>query len=354
MLRLEPRIRPSALVELATPAIAVLATILAGLVLFAALGKDPVEAVRIIFLDPLFDPYSRSEILIKSCPLILIALGLSFGFRAGIWNIGAEGQYVMGALAGGTVALAFHGAGGPWLLPLMALAGAIGGCAYALIPAFLKVRFNANEILVSLMLVYVAGLFLVAMVSGPLRNPQGFAFPESRIFDEAARLPTFGDTRVHIGIAVALLAVFVAHVVLHRHVFGYAVRLSGAAPRAAAFAGIDRNRMIYACLGLSGALAGLAGLFEVAGPIGQLQTSLPVGYGFTAIIVAFLGRLSPIGILFAGLVMGLTYIGGETAQFLLRLPAAAISVFQGMLLFFLLAFDLLTRYRITRTRSGPA
>lgn len=354
MLRLEPRVRSSAFVEAATPVLAVITTILAGLVLFAALGKDPVAAVRIIFLDPLLDPYSRSEILIKAGPLILIALGLSFGFRAGIWNIGAEGQYVMGALAGGAVALAFHDGGGPWLLPLMALAGAAGGCAYAMIPAFLKVRFNANEILVSLMLVYVAGLFLVAMVSGPLRNPQGFAFPESRIFGEAARLPTLEGTRIHLGILVTLLAVIAAHVALHRHVFGFSTRLSGSAPRAARFAGMERSRMVYACLGLSGALAGLAGLFEVAGPIGQLQTSLPVGYGFTAIIVAFLGRLSPVGILLAGLVMAVTYIGGETAQFALRLPAAAISVFQGMLLFFLLAFDLLTRYRITRTRPGPA
>jgi general nucleoside transport system permease protein len=285
---------------------------------------------------------------------VLIALGLSFGFRAGVWNIGAEGQFVIGGLAGGAVGLAFWGTPGLWLLPLMALVGAAAGFGYAMIPAILKIRFNAKEILVSLMLVYVAGLFLTAMVSGPLRDPAGFAFPQSRVFHDSARLPRVEGTRVHLGVLVALGAALAAHVALHRHWFGFSARLMGSAPKAAAFAGIDRGRMIAACLGLSGALAGLAGLFEVAGPIGQIQPSLPQGYGFTAIIVAFLGRLNPIGILLAGLLMALTFIGGETAQFALRLPAAAISVFQGMLLFFLLAFDLLTRYRLAGARRGAA
>ena len=347
MLRLEPRARTSALVQAATPALAVLATMVAGGLLFAALGKDPVEAIRMIFVQPLFDPYSRTELLIKAAPLILIALGLSFGFRAGIWNIGAEGQYVMGGLAGSAVALAFWNVEGIWLLPLMALAGMAGGFMWAMIPALLKTRFNANEILVSLMLVYVATLFLSAMVSGPLRDPQGFNFPQSRIFHDSARLPILIEgTRVHVGVLVALLSVVVAHILLTRHRFGFDVRLFGQAPRAAAFAGVNGKRITITCLGLSGAMAGLAGIFEVAGPIGQLQPGLPVGYGFTAIIVAFLGRLSPVGILLAGFVMALTYIGGETVQFALGIPAAAISVFQGMLLFFLLAMDLLTRYRI--------
>jgi simple sugar transport system permease protein len=338
-----------------TPVMAVAATMVAGGILFAILGKNPLEAIRIIFVDPLFDPFSRNELAIKAAPLILIAVGLSFGFRAGVWNIGAEGQFVIGGLTGSAVALAFWGTPGIWLLPLMAVAGALGGMAWAMIPAILKIRFNANEILVSLMLVYVAGLLLSAMVSGPLRDPQGFNFPQSRNFHDSARLPILIEgTRVHLGVLVALLAVVLAHVALNRHVFGFRVRLMGEAPRAADFAGVRRKTMVAVCLGLSGALAGLAGIFEVAGPIGQLQPSLPVGYGFTAIIVAFLGRLNPVGILLAGFVMALTYIGGETAQFMLRIPAAAISVFQGMLLFFLLAMDILTRYRLVRVRRGAA
>ncbi|WP_111431002.1 ABC transporter permease [Rhodobacteraceae bacterium DSL-40] len=353
MLRLEPRTSASPLVEAITPVGAVIATMVAGGCLFALLGKNPFEAIHMIFVAPLLDPYSRSEMLIKATPLVLIALGLSFGFRAGVWNIGAEGQYVMGGLAGSAVALAFWNVEGAWLLPLMVLAGMAGGCLWAMIPAVLKVRFNANEILVSLMLVYVAGLFLSAMVSGPLKDPQGFNFPQSRLFHDSARLPVLLEgSRVHVGVLVALAAVVLAQVLLHRHMFGFNVRLLGQAPRAAAFSGVNANRLTVICLALSGSLAGLAGIFEVAGPIGQLQPSLPVGYGFTAIIVAFLGRLSPIGILLAGLVMALTYIGGETAQFALGIPKAAISVFQGMLLFFLLAADLLTRYRIARIRRG--
>ncbi|MEM8572543.1 MAG: ABC transporter permease [Pseudomonadota bacterium] len=351
MLRLEPRPNSSALVEMLTPVVAVALTMLAGGILFAVLGKDPIVAIDTIFIAPLFDPFSRSELLIKATPLILIALGLSFGFRAGIWNIGAEGQYVMGGIAGSAVALAFWNVEGIWLLPLMALAGILGGALWAMIPAILKTRFNANEILVSLMLVYVATLFLSAMVSGPLRDPQGFNFPQSRLFHDSARLPLLlENSRVHVGVLVALLAVAVAQVLLTRHLFGFNVKLLGEAPRAAAFSGVSVKRMTVVCLALSGGLAGLAGLFEVAGPVGQLQLSLPVGYGFTAIIVAFLGRLSPIGILLAGLVMALTYIGGETAQFALGIPKAAISVFQGLFLFFLLAADLMTRYRIARIR----
>ncbi len=353
MWRLEPRIRASLAIQAAVPVLAVVVTVLAGGVLFAALGKDPVAAMRTIFVDPLLDPYARSELLIKASPLVLIALGLSFGFRAGVWNIGAEGQFVMGGLAGSAVALAFWGIEAWWLLPLMTLGGGLAGAAWALIPGLLKVRYGANEILVSLMLVYVAGLFLTAMVSGPLRNPDGFNFPESRLFHDSARLPIlWAGSRVHAGVLVALVAVVLGHLALTRHVFGFRVRLMGSAPRAAAFAGVDAGRMTLWCMVLSGGLAGLAGIFEVAGPIGQLQPSLPVGYGFTAIIVAFLGRLAPIGILLAGLVMALTYIGGETAQFAMGIPAAAISVFQGMLLFFLLAMDILTRYRIRRRRPA--
>ena len=353
MLMLEPRSRAPRALQTLTPILAVILTMIAGGLLFAALGKNPVEAIRIIFVDPFLDPFSRSELLVKAAPLAIIAIGLSFGFRAGVWNIGAEGQFVIGAIAGGAVGLAFWGTGGFWLLPLMTLAGALGGLLWAMIPALLKIRFGANEILVSLMLVYVAELLLSALVSGPLRDPDGFNFPESRRFHDSATLPVIlENTRAHIGVLVAVGLGVAGYVALHAHNFGYQVRLMGSAPRAARFAGVSPNLMIALCLGLSGALAGMAGLFEAAGPVGQLVPALPVGYGFTAIIVAFLGRLDPAGILLASLVMALTYIGGETAQFTLQIPAAAISVFQGMLLFFLLAVDVLAKYRLRRIRRA--
>lgn len=355
MLTFERRAAPSKTMQLLTPIWAVMATMVVGGMLFAALGISPVAAIRTIFIDPLFDPYSRSELLVKASPLVLIALGLSFGFRAGIWNIGAEGQYILGALAGGAVGLAFYGLEASWLLPLMCIAGMIGGMLWAFIPALLKTKYNANEILVSLMLVYVAILLLSALVSGPLRDPDGFNFPQSRLFHPSATVPIIiENTRVHAGVIVALIIAVLAHFLLQNHVLGFKIKLSGIAPRAAVFAGISPDRTVFVCLGISGALAGLAGVFEAAGPVGQLVPALPTGYGFTAIIVAFLGRLNPIGIVLAGGVMALTYIGGETAQFTLHIPAAAIQVFQGLLLFFLLAFEVFTKYRIVSTKQRAA
>jgi len=353
MLKLVPRREPSQLMLYITPIIAIGLTMIFGMVLFVFLGKDPLKAIAVIFINPLFSSYAVSEMLVKACPLILIAIGLSFGFRAGVWNIGAEGQYTIGALTGGSVALAFYDTPGLWLLPLMCLAGIAGGMAWAAIPALLRTRFNANEILVSLMLVYVAILLLSVLVSGPLKDPDGLNFPESRLFHDSATLPILIEgTRTHIGILIALAVVAIAAVLIGKHLIGFQIKVLGQAPRAARFAGFSETRIVWTCLMISGGLAGLAGVLEAAGPVGQLVPALPVGYGFTAIIVAFLGRLNPIGILLGGLIMSLTYIGGETAQIEMGMPAAVTSVFQGMLLFFLLATDVLVNYRL-RLGRGP-
>jgi simple sugar transport system permease protein len=352
MLRLELRKEPSQAMLYLTPLLAVAATVGAGALLFLLLGHPPLKGIYTIFVEPLTTSFGLTELGVKATPLILIAVGLSLGFRAGVWNIGAEGQYTMGALAGGAVALALYDTPGLWVLPLMCLAGAAGGAAWAAIPALLRTRFNANEILVSLMLTYVATLLLSVLVHGPLKDPEGLNFPESRLFHDSARLPILIEgSRLHAGALVALAAVAVAVVVLGRHLFGFALKVQGQAPDAARFAGFSEHRIIWQCLGISGALAGLAGLFEAAGPVGQLVPQLPVGYGFTAIIVAFLGRLHPIGILLAGLLLALTYIGGEGAQIAMNLPSAVTSVFQGMLLFFLLAAGVLVNYRL---RVGSA
>lgn len=352
MIRLVKRPAPSRAWAWATPLLAVALTVAAGAAMFWALGSDPVAAIRTIFLDPLFDPryasYSRPQLLVKAAPLVLIAVGLALGFRAGVWNIGAEGQYIMGALFGAGAGLALYPAETRAVFPLMVAAGALGGWAWAMIPAILRTRFGTNEILVSLLLVYVAENLLASMAVGPMRNPEGGGFPGSRNlsrWDAAANGELVAGTGLHWGVVAATLAVIAAYVLLHRHIRGVHIRLSGNAPRAARFAGIGPNRLVVFCLGVSGALAGLAGLFEVAGPAGQITIDFNVGYGFTAIIVAFLGRLHPVGIVFAGLLMALTYIGGELASFTLGIPAAAIQAFQGMLLFFLLAVDILVAYR---------
>lgn len=353
MIRLEARQETSAVVAYLAPLAAIAIAILGGVVMFAGLGADPLRAIGLMFVTPLTDWFSITELFVKATPLILIGVGLSFGFRAGVWNIGAEGQFTLGALAGGAVALAFYDVAGVWLLPLMAAAGIVAGMAWAALAAALKTWCNANEILVTLMLTYVAVLLLSVLVHGPLRDPDGFNFPESRLFHDSALLPVlFEGARTHVGLLVALAVVVAAWTALGRHIFGFQTKVMGLAPRAARFGGFVENRIVWSCLLLSGGLAGLAGMFEAAGPVGQLAPALPVGYGFTAIIVAFLGRLHPVGILLAGLVMALTYIGGETVQIEMNLPSAVTGVFQGMFLFALLGVDVLSKYRIRIGAAG--
>jgi general nucleoside transport system permease protein len=270
LLTLEPRREPSRGMLFATPFIAFALTLLVGVVLFLALGTDPITALTTIFITPLTSVRGLAELTVKSTPLILIATGLAVGFRAGIWNIGAEGQFTIGALAGGSVALTAYPGGGFWLLPLMMLAGVAGGIAWAAIPAILRTRFNTNEILTSLMLVYVAILLLGLLVQGPLRDPQSFNFPESRLFQSAAVLPgLINGTRAHVGFLFAIVITAIAHVLMTRHMLGFIVRVYGDAPRAAAFAGIPEHRVVWLCFAISGGLAGLAGLFEAAGPVGR-------------------------------------------------------------------------------------
>jgi general nucleoside transport system permease protein len=357
--RIEARPEISRQLLYVTPLLAVALTVVAGFFIFLFMGYHPLQALYHFFISPLTSLYGLSELALKAAPLIMIGVGLALGFRANVWNIGAEGQLTVGAIAGGGVALLFWGQEGFWILPLMCLAGLLGGMAYAAIPAFLKTRLDVNEILTSLMLTYVATLFLSMLVYGPWKDPQGFGFPQSRMLTDAALLPVVLEgTRLHLGALVALLVAIAAWIVMTRTVIGFEIKVVGQAPAAAAYAGFDRNRMIWLCLLASGGLAGLAGLFEVAGPIGQLIPVLTPGYGFTAIIVAFLGRLHPLGIVLSGLLMALSYIGGENAQVEVGLPQAVTGVFQGLLLFFLLATDFLTRYRVrfatARREVAPA
>ena len=360
MIRLEKRPQPSRALSLSTPIMAVLATFIFGGLLFAVLGKDPVEALQTIFWQPLFGEYAfyyRPQLLIKGAPLVLIAIGLSLGFKAGIWNIGAEGQYIVGAICGAAAGLAFYPSESWLIFPLMVIAGALGGFLWAMIPALLKLRFGTNEILVSLMLVYVAENLLASAAVNWLRNPDAVGFPGSRNLGrwEAASNPELiAGTGAHWGVVAAVIAVIFAQIMMTRHLMGFQIRLAGAAPRAARFGGVNTARLVIFCLGLSGMLAGLAGLFEVAGPAGQISIDFASGYGFTAIIVAFLGRLNPLGIVAAGLLMALTYVGGEAAAANLGLPGAAISAFQGMLLFFLLAVDVLSNFRVRVGRGVVA
>jgi len=350
MLRLERRPSPSQFWTASTPLLAVVLTMLAGGAMFALLGTDPLAAIRTIFWDPVFGEfafYYRGQLLVKAAPLILIAIGLSLGFRAGIWNIGAEGQLVMGAIAGSAIPVLLPGWQSPLALAAMLALGAAGGALYGAIPAWLKNRFNTNEILTSLMLVYVAQLFLDWLVRGPWRDPKGFNFPKSVAFEGWQIMPTMAG-RVHLGAILALLAVAVLWLVMSRMLHGFEIRVMGSAPRAGLFCGFSPRKMTYAAFVLSGAMAGLAGIGEVAGPIGQLQPSISPGYGFTAIIVAWLARLNPLTLLIVAYLFGGLLVGGDAIQ-----PAGIPLMIQGIILFCVISADVFTRYRLRLVRTAP-
>lgn len=357
MFKLEKRASPSTLMLYVTPIASVILTMLVGAVIFSMLGYDGLGAVREIFLTPLTNSLKWGDLGVKAAPLILIGVGLAIGYRANVWNIGAEGQFIVGALAGTGVALATHTMEGPWILPLMMVAGVVGGAAWAAIPAWLKTKLQVNEILTSLMLTYVAIQLLFYLVQGPWKDPSGFGFPQTVLFSTWQTLPKFiPQTVVHWGVPIAIIVALILAVVMSRSLFGFQVKVVGAAPAAARHGGFSANKTIWLTLMLSGGLAGLAGILEAAGPFQQMVPSFPAGYGFTAIIVAFLGRLNPLGVILAGIVLSITFVGGEIAQTTIGLPKAATGLFQAMMLFFLLASDILIRYRIKRVtpKAGAA
>jgi simple sugar transport system permease protein len=356
-MRIELVRRPqtSTLFSILSPFLALGLTLVAGAILFALLGKNPLTALYYYFIDPLREVWSLHELAVKAAPLILIAVGLSVCYLSNNWNIGAEGQFIVGAIVGSMLPVMFPTFQNVLVLPLMLLMGIAGGAAYGAIPAWLKVRFNTNEILTSLMLVYVAQLFLDWLIRGPWRNPQGFNFPETVNFHSWAILPeVWPDSgRAHWGFVLALVSAVVVWFMLSRTLKGFEVKVLGQSPRAGRFAGFSRGRMVFFAFLVSGGLAGLAGIAEVSGAIGQLRPSFTTGYGFTAIIVAFLGRLNPLGIVAAGLVLALTYLGGEAAQISIGVSDKVVRAFQGMILFFVLACDTLIHYRIRLVRPAP-
>jgi simple sugar transport system permease protein len=346
-LKIEARPEASKLWKLFSPVIAAVLMLISGLIIFTVLGKDPVLAFHAFFVEPVNDLYGIGELLIKASPLMLIGTGLAVGFRASIWNIGAEGQLALGAIFGGYIAIIFNDSSGFWILPLMIVAGAIGGLLWASIPALLRTVFNANEILVSLMLNYVALLLLAMMVHGPLRDPDGYGFPQSVLFSDATLLPTMLEgTRLHLGVLVSLSGVIAGWVFLQKSFTGYQMQVAGLARDAASYAGFKYKKLIWIGMLSGGVAAGVAGVLEIAGPVGQLLPSVSPGYGYAAIIVAFVGRLHPGGIVLSSLLMALLYLGGESVQMNLDLPSAVTGIFQGLLLFYLLAADFLIQYRV--------
>ena len=347
MFKLEQRPQVSRFWTFGSPLLALVVTVVIGVCLFALLGKDPVRGLQAFFWEPIKSGYALGELTMKATPLLLIALGLAVCFRSNVWNIGAEGQFVIGAVAAGGMALLADKTTGPWIVPAILVAGVLGGMVWAGIVALLRDRFNANEILVSLMLVYVATLFLGYLVYGPWKDPMGYNFPQTKTFERVTQIPKLVQgMRMNIGVIIALVGSAVLWVFLFRTRAGFAQQVGGISPAAARYAGFSSRRALWTALLISGGAAGLAGALEVAGPLGQLTPYVPAGYGFAAIIVAFVGRLHPVGMVFSAILMSMFYIGGELAQSRLGLPKALTGVFQGLLLFTLLACDTLVAYRI--------
>ena len=354
MLKLEARPEASKLMSVLSPVLALAITVVIGTALFLLLGKSPLRGLYVFFVEPLGSVYALTELAMKATPLILIALGLAVCYRSNVWNIGAEGQFVIGAIAASGVAMQAGPDTGRWIVAALLAAGVLGGMAWSGIVAFLRDRFNANEILVSLMLVYVADQVLGYLVYGPWKDPAGYNFPQTITFLKSTSVPRlFTGYRVNIGVLIALAAVGAFWVLLFRTYAGFALQVGGLAPAAARYAGFSSRKALWTALLLSGGMAGLAGALEVAGPLGQLTPYVPVGYGFAAIIVAYVGRLHPVGIVFSSILMSMFYIGGELAQSRLGLPKSLTGVFQGLLLFTLLACDTLIHYRVRRVARGP-
>ncbi|MCS4293568.1 simple sugar transport system permease protein [Comamonas sp. BIGb0152] len=355
MLKLEQRPQASRFWTFGSPVLALLITVVIGVGLFMLLGKDPVKGLQAFFWEPIKSAYALGELTMKATPLLLIALGLAVCFRSNVWNIGAEGQFVIGAVAAGGMALLADKNTGPWIIPVILLAGMLGGMLWAGIVAWLRDRFNANEILVSLMLVYVATLVLGYLVYGPWKDPMGYNFPQTKSFEKVTQIPKLVQgMRMNIGVLIALAGAALLWVYLFRTRAGLAQQVGGLAPSAARYAGFSSRKALWTALMISGATAGLAGALEVAGPLGQLTPYVPAGYGFAAIIVAFVGRLHPVGMVFSAILMSMFYIGGELAQSRLGLPKALTGVFQGLLLFTLLACDTLVVYRLRWVASRTA
>ena len=354
LFRLEKRTEVSRAMAYLSPLIAVALTVITGAIIFTLLGQPPLQALYVYFLDPIKwfwtqnpdDFWPLEQLCIKAAPLAMIGAGLSVCYLANVWNIGAEGQLTAGAILGGAVPVFFPEWQSPMTLTLMLALGMVGGMLLAAIPAFLKNRFNASEILTSLMLVYVAQLLLDWLVRGPWRDPNGHNFPQTVPFTDWQMLPVIGESSIHLGVVLAVAVCLSLALMMGKALKGYELRVLGAAPRAGRFAGFSKSGAVWFCFLLSGALAGLAGICEVMSTVGQLQPSISPGYGFTAIIVAFLGRLNPVGALVAAFALALTYLGGEGAQVALGISDKIARVFQGILLFYILACDTLILYRL--------
>lgn len=343
---IEKRLERSRWAGVLVPLLSFLLALFFGALILLIFGINPLQAYTVMLKGSLGGIYALSETLVKAIPLMLTGLGVSIAFRMLFWNIGAEGQLAMGGIAASYVAL-FLADSMPaaLLIPVMILAAIAAGALWGLIPAGLKASIGVNEILTTLMMNYIAILLVEYLYLGPWRDPEGYGFPGTAPFPQAAWLPRLTG-RVHIGLVFALLAALLVWFILSRTKRGYEIRVIGENPNAARYTGINIARNIIVVMLISGGLSGLAGMAEVAGIARRLYSGLTVGYGYTAIIVAWLANLNPWGILLVSFLMGALLVGGDQIQIAMQTPAAVAGVLQGAILFFMLGGSIFVNYRI--------
>jgi general nucleoside transport system permease protein len=352
-LRFEKRLQRSRTMAILVPILSLVLALIMGGIMLALAGANPFTTYRAMLEGAFGSRYAVSETFVKAIPLMLTGLGVSIAFRMLFWNIGAEGQLAMGAFAAAGVALFVSDKVPAWsVLPLVMLAGFAAGAAWGFIPAALKARLGVNEIITTLMMNYIAILWIQYLFYGPWKDPRGFGFPGTAEFPEAAWLPRFFGTRVHLGLVIAIVAAFIIWLVLSRTKWGYEIRVIGENRNAARYAGISTSRNIIFVMLLSAGLAGLAGMAEVAGISHRLQQGITVGYGYTAIIVAWLAKLNPWAVLLVSVLMAGLLVGGDQIQISMGLPASVALVLQGIILFLVLGGEILTQYRLKVDRSA--
>ena len=330
-------------------------SLFAGLVMisiiFLIVGVNPIYAISKIFSGSFGSLYGFKETLTKAIPLILIGAGLTLAFRAKFWNIGAEGQLLMGAIFATWVGLTFGDSLPPYIIvPMIFLAGFIGGAFWGIIPAILKIKYSINEVVSTLVLNYICADFLTMLIVGPWKGKTRFGFPGTNNLPDAAILGQIPGSRIHYAtLILAILCAIILCVVIYKTRFGYETRVVGENPDAGKYAGINFLKTSLILMAISGGLAGLAGVGEVAGIHHYLgyPASVSSGYGFTAIIVAWLAKLNPLYTVISGIFFAGILVGGDAIQISLGLPAATVEIVNGTLLFFLIMGDYFLKHKVT-------
>lgn len=316
--------------------------------IFKAYGIDPILAYKIIFIHAYGSPAGIYETIVKAIPLILCGVGLSLAFKAEMWNIGAEGQLLLGAIAATGIAL-FTPTPEPLIIPTMFVGGFIAGAIWAVIPAILKVLLNVNEVITTMMMNYIAIELVRYLIYGPWRGAREWGYPITDEIPDAAKLIYISGTRIHIPtLIIAISAAFIIYLVIMHTTLGYEIRVTGENPEAARYAGINYLKIAVFSMAISGGLAGIAGVGEIAGIHYRLRypESISMGYGYTSIIVAWLGRLNPIAIIMSSIFFGGLLVGGYVMKMILGLPVAVVYVFNGIMLMFILIGGILSQYKL--------